>query len=102
MSPHRTDVVTDARALILERGVGLTEEQALACPRLPDDRLPELRTLGDLARKRSPVAERLLGRVRLEHFPRRCPTDDRRTSSGHSRVTTEAYSCASRAPRVVG
>jgi biotin synthase len=36
------DVLETAREQVLERGVGLTEEQALACLQLPDDRLPEL------------------------------------------------------------
>jgi biotin synthase len=36
------DVLELARAQVLERGVGLTEAQALACLQLPDDRLPEL------------------------------------------------------------
>jgi biotin synthase len=36
------DVLATAREQVLERGIGLTEEQALACLRLPDDRLPEL------------------------------------------------------------
>jgi len=37
-----TDVLEVAREQVLVRGVGLTEEQALACLQLPDDRLPEL------------------------------------------------------------
>jgi biotin synthase len=37
-----TDVLETAREQVLDRGVGLTEEQALACLQLPDDRLPEL------------------------------------------------------------
>jgi biotin synthase len=37
-----TDVLEVAREQVLERGVGLTEEQALACLQLPDDRLPDL------------------------------------------------------------
>jgi biotin synthase len=52
MSPHPTDVVTDAREQVLERGVGLTEEQALACLRLPEDRLPELLQLAHEVRLR--------------------------------------------------
>jgi biotin synthase len=36
------DVLAVAREQVLARGVGLTEEQVLACLRLPDDRLPEL------------------------------------------------------------
>jgi biotin synthase len=37
-----TDVLEVAREQVLERGVGLTQEQALACLQLPDERLPEL------------------------------------------------------------
>jgi biotin synthase len=37
-----TDILAVAREQVLERGVGLTEEQALACLQLGDDRLPEL------------------------------------------------------------
>jgi biotin synthase len=37
-----TDVIEVAREQVLERGVGLTQEQALACLQLPDERLPEL------------------------------------------------------------
>jgi biotin synthase len=37
-----TDVVEVAREQVLGRGVGLSEEQALACLQLPDERLPEL------------------------------------------------------------
>jgi biotin synthase len=37
-----TDVLEIAREQVLERGVGLTQEQALACLQLPEDRLPEL------------------------------------------------------------
>ena len=36
------DVLEVAREQVLERGVGLTESQALACLQLPDDRLPDL------------------------------------------------------------
>ncbi|MCW2600591.1 MAG: bioB [Frankiales bacterium] len=36
------DVLETAREQVLERGVGLTEEQALQCLQLPDDRLPDL------------------------------------------------------------
>jgi biotin synthase len=36
------DVLDVAREQVLTRGVGLTEEQALQCLQLPDDRLPEL------------------------------------------------------------
>ena len=41
-----------AREQVLERGVGLTEEQALACLRLPDERLPELLQLAHEVRLR--------------------------------------------------
>jgi biotin synthase len=37
-----TDLLETAREQVLVRGVGLTQEQALACLQLPDDRLPEL------------------------------------------------------------
>jgi biotin synthase len=37
-----TDVLEVAREQVLGRGVGLTQEQALACLQLPDERLPEL------------------------------------------------------------
>jgi biotin synthase len=37
-----TDVLETAREQVLDRGIGLTEEQALACLQLGDDRLPEL------------------------------------------------------------
>jgi biotin synthase len=37
-----TDVIEVAREQVLERGVGLSQEQALACLQLPDERLPEL------------------------------------------------------------
>src|SRR6476619_4373992 len=36
------DVLESAREQVLDRGVGLSEEQALACLQLGDDRLPEL------------------------------------------------------------
>jgi biotin synthase len=36
------DVLSVAREQVLERGVGLTQEQALECLQLPDERLPEL------------------------------------------------------------
>jgi biotin synthase len=47
-----TDVLEVAREKVLERGVGLTEQQALACLRLPDDRLPELLQLAHEVRMR--------------------------------------------------
>ncbi|HTL23599.1 MAG TPA: biotin synthase BioB, partial [Mycobacteriales bacterium] len=37
-----TDVLEVAREQVLGRGVGLSEEQALAALQLPDERLPEL------------------------------------------------------------
>jgi biotin synthase len=37
-----TDLLVTVREQVLLRGVGLTEEQALACLQLPDERLPEL------------------------------------------------------------
>jgi biotin synthase len=37
-----TDVLEVAREQVLERGVGLTQEQALGALQLPDERLPEL------------------------------------------------------------
>ncbi|MDP9183787.1 MAG: biotin synthase BioB [Actinomycetota bacterium] len=42
MTELLTDVLDLAREQVLQRGVGLTEEQALACLELTDDRLPEL------------------------------------------------------------
>ena len=47
-----TDVLAVAREQVLERGVGLSEQQALACLRLPDDRLPELLQLAHEVRMR--------------------------------------------------
>ncbi|MCW2776799.1 MAG: bioB [Frankiales bacterium] len=41
-SPATTDVLEVAREQVLERGVGLSQEQALECLRLPKERLPEL------------------------------------------------------------
>ena len=38
----RTDILSIARQQVLVEGRGLTDEQALACLRLPDDRLDEL------------------------------------------------------------
>jgi biotin synthase len=46
------DVLTTAREQVLERGVGLTEEQVLACLQLPDDRLPDLLQLAHEVRMR--------------------------------------------------
>ena len=42
LAPTDVDVLAVAREQVLERGVGLTQEQALACLQLPDERLPEL------------------------------------------------------------
>ena len=46
------DVLALAREQVLEQGIGLTEEQALACLRLPEDRLPELLQLAHEVRMR--------------------------------------------------
>jgi len=46
------DVVAVAREQVLQRGEGLTEEQALACLLLPDERLDELLTLAHEVRIR--------------------------------------------------
>jgi biotin synthase len=46
------DVLDLAREQVLERGVGLTEAQALQCLQLPDDRLPELLQLAHEVRMR--------------------------------------------------
>jgi len=46
------DVVAVAREQVLQRGEGLTEEQALACLSLPDERLDELLTLAHEVRIR--------------------------------------------------
>ena len=48
----KVDVLETAREQVLEGGVGLTEEQALACLQLPDDRLPELLQLAHEVRLR--------------------------------------------------
>jgi biotin synthase len=40
-----TDILTEAREQVLERGEGLTQDQVLAVLRLPDDRLDELLAL---------------------------------------------------------
>jgi biotin synthase len=47
-----TDVLAEAREQVLERGVGLTEEQVLRVLRLPEDRLPELLALAHEVRTR--------------------------------------------------
>ncbi len=46
------DVLDTAREQVLERGVGLSQEQALACLQLPDERLPELLALAHEVRLR--------------------------------------------------
>jgi biotin synthase len=46
------DVLETAREQVLERAIGLTEEQALQCLQLPDDRLPELLQLAHEVRMR--------------------------------------------------
>jgi biotin synthase len=46
------DILAVAREQVLERGEGLTEEQALACLLLPDERLPELLALAHEVRMR--------------------------------------------------
>ncbi len=52
MTELALDVLSTARAQVLDLGVGLSEEQALACLRLPDDRLPELLQLAHEVRMR--------------------------------------------------
>ena len=46
------DVLETAREQVLDRGVGLTQEQALACLQLGDERLPELLQLAHEVRMR--------------------------------------------------
>ena len=46
------DVLETAREQVLDRGVGLTEAQALACLQLPTERLPELLQLAHEVRMR--------------------------------------------------
>ena len=52
--PHTTatTLLDTVREQVLERGVGLTQEQALACLRLPDDDLPALLQLAHEVRLR--------------------------------------------------
>ncbi len=52
MTELALDVLDTARTQVLEQGVGLSEQQALACLRLPDDRLPELLQLAHEVRLR--------------------------------------------------
>jgi biotin synthase len=47
-----TDILTEARDQVLERGEGLTQDQVLAVLRLPDDRLDELLALAHDVRMR--------------------------------------------------
>src|SRR6185312_13759380 len=47
-----TDVLTQAREQVLERGEGLTKDQVLAVLRLPDERLDELLALAHEVRMR--------------------------------------------------
>ncbi len=52
MTELLTDVLEAARDQVLERGIGLSQEQALQCLRLPADRLPELLQLAHDVRMR--------------------------------------------------
>ncbi len=53
ISPPTAGLLLDAlREQVLERGVGLTEEQSLACLRLPDEDLPALLQLAHEVRER--------------------------------------------------
>jgi biotin synthase len=45
------DILQAARALVLKRGIGLTQEQALACLQLPDQRVDELLDLAHEVRR---------------------------------------------------
>src|SRR4051812_9021380 len=47
-----TEILDDARATVLETGIGLDEAGVLACLRLPDERLPELLALAHEVRRR--------------------------------------------------
>jgi biotin synthase len=47
-----TDILTEAREQVLERGEGLTQDQVLAVLRLPDDRLDEVLALAHDVRMR--------------------------------------------------
>ena len=47
-----TDILTEAREQVLERGEGLTQDKVLAVLRLPDDRLDELLALAHDVRMR--------------------------------------------------
>ena len=52
MTELLTDLLETVREQVLDRGVGVTQEQALACLRLGDDRLPELLQLAHEVRMR--------------------------------------------------
>ena len=52
MTELLTDVLATAREQVLDRGVGLSQEQALQCLQLPDERLPELLQLAHEVRER--------------------------------------------------
>jgi biotin synthase len=47
-----TDILDIARAQVLEQGIGLTEQQALQCLQLPDERVDELLDLAHAVRLR--------------------------------------------------
>ncbi|MFT7838222.1 biotin synthase BioB [Saccharothrix sp. BKS2] len=51
-APEQVDVLGTAREQVLERGVGLSEEQVLQVLRLPDERIPELLELAHAVRLR--------------------------------------------------
>jgi biotin synthase len=51
-SQGTTDILDIAREQVLDRGVGLTEAQALECLRLPDDRVKDLLALAHEVRMR--------------------------------------------------
>ncbi|SDG30899.1 biotin synthase [Lentzea fradiae] len=51
-APEQIDVLDEAREQVLERGVGLSQEQVLKVLELPDDRIPELLELAHQVRER--------------------------------------------------
>ncbi|WP_394616420.1 biotin synthase BioB [Lentzea sp. JNUCC 0626] len=51
-APEQIDVLDEAREQVLERGVGLSEEQVLKVLELPEDRIPELLALAHEVRER--------------------------------------------------
>ncbi|MGI5505595.1 biotin synthase BioB [Lentzea sp. CA-135723] len=51
-APEQIDVLDEAREQVLERGVGLSEEQVLKVLELPEDRIPELLALAHQVRER--------------------------------------------------